>query len=218
MKILVYGVGDLGNLLKDFFYSRGYYVRGYDVDGSKRETEDISEFDVIIVSTPMGEIKNALSHIRSEAKRSALLVDVASVKSISIPLFENSGFDFLSIHPMFGKDSEIALSNIIVVHESGREEERIILNEFVKSGALIIRMDYKEHDRNMSRIQGLTHFLLLAFADLSENLTYGTQIYNSLRKLSARYLDQNWEMCYLIQKNAEKDRNEFVKRIVDLSD
>lgn len=218
MKILIYGVGDLGALLKDFFYSKGYYVKGYDVDQMKRETNSISEFDVIFVCTPMGEIRNALAHIRSEAKKNALLVDVASVKSVSIPEFEKSGFDFLSIHPMFGKDSDMALANIIVIHESGREEEKIILNEFIKSGALITKMNAEEHDKSMAKIQGLTHFLLLAFADLSEGVSYGTQIYNILRKLSARFLAQNWEMCYLIQKNAEKDREEFVSKILALNE
>ncbi|MDI9642517.1 MAG: prephenate dehydratase [Archaeoglobales archaeon] len=218
MKILIYGVGDLGALLKDFFYSKGYYVKGYDVDQRKRETNSISEFDVIFVCTPMGEIRNALAHIRSEAKKNALLVDVASVKGVSIPEFEKSGFDFLSIHPMFGKDSEMALANIIVIHESGKEEEKIILNEFIKSGALINKMNAEEHDKSMAKIQGLTHFLLLAFADLSEGVSYGTQIYNTLRKLSARFLAQNWEMCYLIQKNAEKDREEFVSKILALNE
>lgn len=218
MKILIYGVGDLGTLLKDFFYSKGYYVKGYDVDQMKRETNSISEFDVIFVCTPMGEIRNALAHIRSEAKKNALLVDVASVKSVSISEFERSGFDFLSIHPMFGKDSDMALANIIVIHESGREEEKIILNEFIKSGALITKMNAEEHDKSMAKIQGLTHFLLLAFADLSEGVSYGTQIYNILRKLSARFLAQNWEMCYLIQKNAEKDREEFVSKILALNE
>ncbi|MDI9610526.1 MAG: prephenate dehydratase [Archaeoglobales archaeon] len=218
MKILIYGVGDLGTLLKDFFYSKGYYVKGYDVDQMKRETNSISEFDVIFVCTPMGEIRNALAHIRSEAKKDALLVDVASVKSVSISEFEKSGFDFLSIHPMFGKDSEMALANIIVIHESGKEEEKIILNEFIKSGALITKMNAEEHDKSMAKIQGLTHFLLLAFADLSEGVSYGTQIYNTLRKLSARFLAQNWEMCYLIQKNAEKDREEFVSKILALNE
>lgn len=218
MKILIYGVGEIGTLLKDFFYSKGYYVRGYDIDESKREVNSISEFDVIVVSTPMGEIRNALSHIMSEAKRSALLIDVASVKSVSIPLFERSGFDFLSIHPMFGKDITLPLSTIIVVHESGREEEKIILNEFIKSGAFLRTMSLEEHDRNMAKIQGLTHFLLLCFAELSENIDYGTQIYNVMRKLSARYLSQNWEMCYLIQKNAEKNREDFIKTILALNE
>lgn len=218
MKILIYGVGEIGKLLKDFFYFRGYYVKGYDVEEEKREVSDISDFDVIFVCVPMGEIKNAMSHIRAEAKKGALLVDVASVKSISLPIFERSGFDYLSIHPMFGKDSEIALANVIVVHECGREEERVILEEFVKSGAILTRMNAEEHDKAMARIQGLTHFMLLSFADLYETFPFGTQIYNVLKKISSRLLSQNWEMCYLIQKNAEREREAFVKRVLELNE
>jgi chorismate mutase/prephenate dehydratase len=214
MKILIYGVGDLGSLLRNFFYERGYYTKGYDIDDKKRETNDISEFDLIFVCTPMEEIRTALAHIRAEAKKDALLVDVASVKSISLPLFEKSGFDFLSIHPLFGKDSEFALSSIIVVHESGREEEKTILNEFTKSGVSIIKMSPVEHDEAMKKIQGLTHFLLLSFADFYENTPFATQLYRVLSKLSSRYFSQNWEMCYLIQKNAEKEREEFIKRLI----
>jgi chorismate mutase/prephenate dehydratase len=214
MKILIYGVGDLGSLLRNFFYERGYYTKGYDIDDKKRETNDISEFDLIFVCTPMEEIRTALAHIRAEAKKDALLVDVASVKSISLPLFEKSGFDFLSIHPLFGKDSEFALSSIIVVHESGREEEKTILNEFTKSGVSITKMSPVEHDEAMKKIQGLTHFLLLSFADFYENTPFATQLYRVLSKLSSRYFSQNWEMCYLIQKNAEKEREEFIKRLI----
>lgn len=218
MKILVYGVGELGSLLKDFFYSKGYYVKGYDVEERKRETNSISEFDVIFVSTPMGELRSALAHILGEAKKSALLIDVASVKSVSIPLFERSGFDFLSIHPLFGRDCDLALSTILVVHESGREEEKIILREFVKGGAVLKFISPEEHDRSMAKIQGLTHFLLLCFAELSESSEFGTLLYNAIRKLSARYLSQNWEMSYLILKNAERDREEFVKKISALNE
>ncbi|MEM4292101.1 MAG: prephenate dehydrogenase, partial [Archaeoglobaceae archaeon] len=210
MKILIYGVGELGKLLRDFFYLKGYYVKGYDIEDLKREVSDISDFDVIFVCVPMGEIRNAITHIKAEARRDALLVDVASVKSISLPIFEKSGFDYLSIHPMFGRDSEIALANVVVVHECGRKEERTILDEFVKSGAILTRMSAEEHDKVMAKIQGLTHFLLLSFADLYESLPFGTQIYNVFRKLSSRFLNQNWEMCYLIQKNAEKEREELI--------
>ncbi|MEM4279442.1 MAG: prephenate dehydratase [Archaeoglobaceae archaeon] len=218
MKILIYGVGELGKLLRDFFYLKGYYVKGYDIEDSKREVSDISDFDVIFVCVPMGEIRNAITHIKAEARRDALLVDVASVKSISLPIFEKSGFDYLSIHPMFGRDSEIALANVVVVHECGRKEERTILDEFVKSGAILTRMSAEEHDKAMAKIQGLTHFLLLSFADLYESLPFATQIYNVFRKLSSRFLNQNWEMCYLIQKNAEKEREELIRRIAELSE
>ncbi len=220
MKILIYGVGNMGRLFRDLFYSSGYYVRGYDVDERKRDAEKLSEFDVVFICTPMDALEDSIEHVKRECRKDALLVDISSVKSVSIPLFEKSGFDFLSIHPMFGGDSEIALSNIIVVHESGREEERIILDEFRKCGAVISRLDAEEHDRKMAEIQGIAHFLLVSMADFlkysSDELKYASPIFTVLYKLASRIINQNWEMYYNIQKNAEDVRQGYLAHAAKL--
>jgi len=220
LKILIYGVGNMGELFRDLFYSRGYYVKGYDIDEMKRDTNTVSGFDVIFVCTPMYALEESIKHLMREADPTSLLVDISSVKKDSIPIFEKSGFDFLSIHPMFGGDSEIALSNIIVVHESGREEERAILNEFIKSGAVISKLDVEEHDRKMAEIQGVAHFLLVSMADFlrykKDELRYASPIFTVLYKLASRIINQNWEMYYRIQKNAEDVRQQFLERALKL--
>jgi len=220
MKILIYGVGNMGRLFKEFFYSRGYYVKGYDVVEDRRDVDEISDFDVIFVCTPMEKIEEAIKHIKGEANTDSLLVDISSVKGTSVSLFKNSGFDFLSIHPMLGGDSEIALSNIIVVHESGREEERVILNEFKKSGAIISKLGVEEHDRKMAEIQGMAHFMLISMANFlkcnKEELKYASPIFTVLYKLSSRIINQNWEMYYTIQKNAEDVRAKFLEDALKL--
>lgn len=222
MKILIYGVGNMGKLFKDLFYGRGYYVKGYDIDQMKRDTDRISGFDVIFVCTPIYALEDALEHIRKEASKNALLVDISSVKKPVIPLFEKSGFDFLSIHPMLGGDSEIALSNIIVVRESGREEEKAILDEFRRCGAVISKLDVEEHDRKMAEIQGIAHFMLVSIAEFlrysKDELKYASPIFTVLYKLASRIINQDWEMYYQIQKNAEKIREKFLDRAIELSE
>ncbi|AAB91005.1 prephenate dehydratase [Archaeoglobus fulgidus] len=220
VKILIYGVGNMGKLFRDIFYGKGYYVRGYDIDQMKRDTNSISGFDVIFVCTPMYALEEALEHIKREAKKEALLVDVSSVKKVSVPLFEESGFDFLSIHPMLGGDSEISLSNVIVVRESGREEEKVILEELRKCGAVLSRLDVEEHDRKMAEIQGIAHFALVSMADFlrygKEELKYASPIFTVLYKLASRIINQNWEMYFQIQKNAEDVREEYLRRAMEL--
>jgi chorismate mutase/prephenate dehydratase len=220
VKILIYGVGNMGKLFRDIFYGKGYYVRGYDIDQMKRDTNSISGFDVIFVCTPMYALEEVLEHIKREAKKEALLVDVSSVKKVSVPLFEESGFDFLSIHPMLGGDSEISLSNVIVVRESGREEEKVILEELRKCGAVLSRLDVEEHDRKMAEIQGIAHFALVSMADFlrygKEELKYASPIFTVLYKLASRIINQNWEMYFQIQKNAEDVREEYLRRAMEL--
>ncbi len=220
MKILIYGVGNMGKLFRDLFYNSGYYVRSYDIDERKRDAERLSEFDVVFICTPMDALEDSIEHVKRECRKDALLIDISSVKSVSIPLFEKSGFDFLSIHPMFGGDSEFALSNIIVVHESGRKEEKIILDEFRKCGAVISRLDAEEHDRKMAEIQGISHFLLVSMADFlkysSDELKYASPIFTVLYKLASRIINQNWEMYYNIQKNAEDVRQRYLAHAAKL--
>ncbi|WP_202319856.1 prephenate dehydratase [Archaeoglobus neptunius] len=210
----------MGKLFKDLFYSRGYFVRGYDIDEMRRDTNSLSGFDVIFVCTPMYALEESIEHIKKEASAHTLLVDISSVKKLSIPIFKRSGFDFLSIHPMFGGDSEIALSNIIVVHESGRKEEKTILEEFKKHGAVISRLGIEEHDRKMAEIQGIAHFLLVSMADYlrygKDELKFASPIFTVLYKLASRIINQNWEMYYQIQKNAEEIREKFLKRSYEL--
>ncbi len=219
MKILIYGLGGMGRLFKDFFYSRGYYVKGYDVVKDKCEIDEdqISEFDVVFVCVPMDELKNALKHIASKALN-PLLVDIASVKSVSIPIFESYGFDFLSIHPMFGSDAEIGLSRIVVVKESGRDEERIILDEFKRSGMIICRLKANEHDKSVTEIQAISHFLLISMANFLriKEPEYSTPIFSVLYKLASRILNQDWKLYYSIQRISESVREKFVKSVLEL--
>ncbi len=221
MKILIYGVGGMGRFFKDFFYSRGYYVKGYDIVKERSDVEfnEIVDFNVVFLCVPMNEMENVikrLMELKSENEGfNPLLIDISSIKDPFLKLLDNSGFDYLSIHPMFGPDSEIGLSNIILVVESGRKEEETILEEFKKAGAILSKIDRDEHDKKMAEIQGVIHFALVSIANFlnvkREDLVYTSPIFCVLYKLACRILNQDWKMYYYIQKNAEKVREKFLK-------
>ncbi len=219
-RMLVYGAGRMGKFFRDFFFSRGYNVRCYDVIPERRDTESI-EGDVVWLCVPMQCIPQAVGDIaRRNAK--ALVVDIASIKSFSIPHLESSGLDYMSIHPMFGPDSEIGLSNIIVVKKSGRKEEEVILEEFRKAGAILSKLTPEEHDAKMAEIQGLSHFLLVGMAYFLKNrfsredLKFASPIFATLYKLASRIVNQDWTMYWHIQRNAEVLREDFVRSLEEL--
>ncbi|WP_456477586.1 prephenate dehydratase [Geoglobus ahangari] len=223
MRILIYGMGGMGGIFHRFFENRGYFVKGYDLNPDRSEVSygEIDGFDVIFLCVPMDEIENALEDI-ARKNRSALIVDISTLKNLAIPHLERLGFDYLSIHPMFGPDSEIGLSNIIVVHESGREEERVILEEFRRAGAIISHISVEEHDRKMAEIQGTAHFLLFLFAltlrgRFGKAYHYGSPIFLVMHKLASRIINQDWRLYYHIQKNAEELRKEILEnaRVLD---
>lgn len=225
MKILIFGVGGMGSYFKEFFKVRGYEVSGYDVVEEKRdvELEDIQEFDVIFVCVPMDDVKSALEDIKRFANPNALLVDISTIKSDILPLFDECGFDYMSIHPMFGPKSDIGLSNIIVVHRSGRKEEEVILEEFKRAGALISYLPREKHDEIMAEIQGLSHFMLLSIADYmrekgKDYLKYASPIFCVIYKLASRIISQDWRMYFRIQKNAQDVRDRFLKHLTELNE
>lgn len=225
MKVLIYGMGGMGQFFKNFFMSRGYLTSGYDIVEERREVnlEDIPKYDVIFLCVPMDSVAESIDTIGKYAKN-PLLVDISSIKENVLHHLDESGFDYLSIHPMFGPDSEIGLSNIIIVEKSERDEEKVILEEFRKAGAVLSYLPREEHDRKMAEIQGIAHFILLSMANFlngrfgKEDLVYASPIFSVLYKLSSRILNQDWKMYYLIQKNAETLRKEYLNETARLEE
>jgi len=210
MRILIYGMGGMGKIFREFFEMRGYYVRGYDINKHLSEIEDfeIKNFDVIFLCVPMDCIEESLKKI-ARIQKDALIVDIATIKSTSIPALEKYGFDYLSIHPMFGPESEIGLSNIIIISQSNRKEELKIIDEFRKAGAIISYLPYEDHDRRMAEIQGTAHFLLLLFAfslkdKFKDRYDIASPIFLVMHKLASRILNQDWKMYWHIQKTLKK--------------
>jgi len=222
MRLLIFGYGGMGKLFRDFFESRGYKVSSYDIDKRKSDADlsEIENFDVIFLCVPMDSIEEAVNEIAKRTKK-PLVVDISTLKSYSIPHLRKAGLDFLSIHPMFGPDSEIGLSNIIIVERSGREEEEIILNEFKKAGAVLSQIDPEFHDKKMAEIQGVAHFLLILFAyylrdKFKDEFNYASPIFLVMHKLASRILNQDWRLYYFIQKNAEELRRELIEHAREL--
>lgn len=225
MKILIYGMGNMGSFFYNFFLNRGYKVDGYDVVQEKSgvNREDTGDYDVIFLCVPMDKVQESLETIKQK-DTTPLVVDIASIKQQVISHLDDSGLDYVSIHPMFGPGSEIGLSNIIVVRESGRKEEEIILNEFKRAGAVLSGLPKNDHDRKMAEIQGIAHFILLGMANFlnerfsKDELVYASPIFSVLYKLTSRILNQDWKMYYLIQQNAQELRKEFLEKTEELEE
>ena len=224
MKLLIFGMGGMGRLFHRFFSERGYYVRGYDIQPEKSQVslDKIPEFDVIFLCTPMNRLQDAIDTLREVFRNSdarPLLVDISSIKKDSVPLLMASGFQFLSIHPMFGPDADLGMSYIAIVRKSGREEERAILQEFERAGAILRETTPEKHDEVVAGIQGLTHFILMAFSSFlagrKDDIEFTTPVASLMIKLASRVLHQDWRLYFDIQKNAAETRREFLRGLED---
>lgn len=144
-------------------------------------------------------------------------MDIASVKKPFVKIYESSGFEWMSIHPMFGPDSEIGLSNVIVVRLPKDERAVRIVEEFRKSGAIVSFLSLEEHDEEMAKIQSTSHFLLLTLSYYlrewfnEEKLKILSPISLTLIKLASRIINQDWKMYEYILENGREVRKEIIK-------
>ncbi len=225
MKICIYGLGGMGKVFKDFFQRRGYLVKGFDVKPEKREVEleRLNEFDVIFLCVPMEEIAKSLETIRNYTK-DALIVDISSVKRPFLEIFERVGMKWMSIHPMFGPDSEVGFSSVIVTNFPDDVRAKKIIDEFKSAGVIVSFATPEEHDEMMAKIQGVTHFLLLGLASYlkdwltEDRMRLATPIFATIVSLSSRILNQDWRLYKLIFENGAREREMFVEHLRNLNE
>ena len=231
----IYGFGAFGKLmhsvLKDHFKAIVFARRKIEdkavLQVSKEEI--LKNSDYLIFAIPvqfLEEVFEGLSKIG--VPESLRLIDVSSVKAYPTDLMKKyfSQNPLLGTHPIFGpqslalyglKGSKIVLSNI-----SFEKEEYEKLKNFLekKLGLITLEMSAKEHDRQMAYVQGITHFLGRAVANMDiEDFKTATTPYKHLLEIKNILEDDSWELFETIQNynpEAMKIRLKLMKELDNL--
>ncbi len=156
----------------------------------------------------------------------------------------------LGAHPLFGPGASAVLNKNVVVTPTSNEESvlaRKISAFLEEKGARVSIMSPEEHDRMMSLILGLSHFIALVTADtllgsgtLHPMEAAGSSTYKVLLTLVESVLSEDPELYASIQMSlpnvgeyeaaflkktrewtelvARKDRGEFAKRMQSLKE
>ncbi len=203
MKILIYGYGRMGRtfhkILNDNYIK--IYSRGEESEVSER---DFDKFDVTILCVP----ESAYSEVLEKLPKGILVVDISSTKKSTLPLLRKSGHKYLSIHPLFGENIYPYFSDVVYI-ESNSEKAREFLKILENAGMRIVSGE--EHEKEMAKIQGVTHFTLLALYEYLKNTRYRTALVNALIPLCLRLKSQNPEIMLKIQELAEEERERFLE-------
>lgn len=183
----------------------------------KRDTnpEKVNDCDIVIFATPWNGLETAIKTIRSHVKSDALIMDVMSVKQKPLALLKKyfKKHEILGTHPIFGPQSgknglkglPIVLCNISFTKKHYTYTKQF-LEKILKLH--IIEQTPKQHDADMSRVQGLTHFIGRALVNLNiqSHLT-NTKSYEHLLELKQILSHDSWELFATIQNtNPEAKR------------
>ena len=227
-KVLVIGgCGNMGRWLCNFFEIMGYSVKAFDdnVDDqfpfqlAASLTDGLEWSDIIILATPMQISRDYLQKFIQE-RTTKLIIELGSLKSPLLDTIKkaiNNSIRLVSIHPMFGPETDFLSGKNIIICDTGGDasDTKLVTDIFKLTSASVIEVPLKDHDRYMSFILGSAHLLNLMYASVLESsginldtLTSfaGTTFSDQIRVSRAVTLE-NQDLYFDIQvENSETER------------
>ena len=165
MRICLLGVGKMGSWLA-MQLKDGHQLAVMDIDPGKCQAisgcEVITDQNQIDAFNPQAlincvSLQNTIPVYRSVVPhlgRECLLCDVASIKGDLPEFYRQSGFRFVSLHPMFGPTfaniRDLQNENTVIISESDPEGKELFRELFKKLGVNIFEYSFDEHDRMMA--------------------------------------------------------------------
>jgi prephenate dehydrogenase len=140
----------------------------------------ISGADLVVLCTPVAQMRPLAEQMASHLKRDAIVTDVGSVKERVVrdlePAIASAGASFIGSHPMAGSEktgvtearSDLFVNAICVVTpgRSSEPEQIAQLEEFWTAvGGIPMRLSPGLHDELVSRSSHLPHILAAMLAD-----------------------------------------------------
>jgi len=139
----------------------------------KNINNEINDFDLVIISTPMSQYKNVIQKLNKSLKTSCLITDVSSTKQNIIKLknkFLNKKLTWISSHPIAGSEvsgPEHGNKNLfinkwcVIIKEKKQNLKKInLLRKFwIKIGTKVVLMDSINHDKIFSITSHLPHLI-----------------------------------------------------------
>jgi len=193
----------------------------------KTPAEKITPCDVVIFSVSWNGLAAVIDRLKPHIKSDAVIIDVMSVKQKPLALLKKhfKGHEILGTHPIFGPQSGkngLTGQPIVLCNVSFTAKRYAAVKRFLKQklNLKVIEQTAKEHDSDMAKVQGLTHFIGRAIVqmDIKSHLT-NTKSYEQLLELKDLLAEDSWELFQTIQNTnpeAVKTRKQFTKAIADL--
>lgn len=174
-------------------------------------SEAVNGADMIGISVPIDNFEQVCKDLQPFITAEQTVVDVTSVKSVPVGMMQKYlGTDkILGTHPIFGPGAKGLRHQNFVLTPTNDSESAIagkIKDYLEQHGASVSVMTPLEHDRMMSVILGLSHFIaivsadtLLNFSNLKRMAEIGGPTYKVLLTLAESVLTEDPELYASLQ-------------------
>ena len=179
MKILILGAGKMGSFFTDLL-SFDHEVAVLEKDPKRmrfiynalrlQNVEEVAEFqpELVINCVTLSYTIEAFKAVIPYLPSNCILSDIASVKTQLKEFYEESGFRYVSTHPMFGPTfanlGQLEKENTIIISE-GAHLGKIFFKDFYANLRLpICEYTFEEHDQVVAYSLGIPFASTMVFA------------------------------------------------------
>ena len=184
MKILILGAGKMGLFFTDLL-SFDHEVAVLEKNPSRMRfiynairmqmPVEIKEFDpdIVINCVTLNYTIDAFQQVLPYLKPNCIISDVASVKNNLKEFYAESGFPYVSTHPMFGPTfaslSNLAEENTIIISEGDHLGKIFFKDLYSKLKLRIFEYTFEEHDKTVAYSLGIPFASTLVFTATMEH-------------------------------------------------
>ncbi|MDH4225883.1 MAG: prephenate dehydrogenase/arogenate dehydrogenase family protein, partial [Deltaproteobacteria bacterium] len=179
------GTGKMGMMFKRLFEADGQTVLVAGRSTSLTFEELARRSDVVIVSVPISHTGEVIQRIAPLLNPDQLFSDFTSIKSAPVAAMLKSAAQVVGCHPIFGPMGQPEGQNVVLCPARPGDLAPWYREFFTRHGMRVHEMTPAEHDEAMGVIQGLTHFINIAFAKTLE--TRGVDLQRILNVCSPVY-------------------------------
>ncbi len=189
--------------------------------------EETAGCDIVVFAVPLESLADVAKAAEPHLRPGALVLDVTSVKMRPAEILAAlpARVDALCTHPLFGPQSgkdgiaglRVALCPIRIA--DGRfDRVRRFLSDGL--GLVCLTTTPEQHDREMARVQAMTHFMSRAFRKIDlQPSPMATTAYDKLREFSDIVQADSWDLFLTIQNGnpfAEEMRQSFLNELLEV--
>ena len=165
MRILILGAGKMGSFFTDVL-SFDHELAVYDINPQRlrfmyncyrfTSVEEISEFkpELVINAATVKYTLDAFKQVVPYLTKDCILSDISSVKTGLKEFYEESGFRYVSTHPMFGPTfanlDQLSSENAIIIKEGDCLGRVFFKDLYQQLGLNIFEYTFSEHDETVA--------------------------------------------------------------------
>ncbi len=197
---IIGGSGKMGQMFKKAWDAQGLQCLISDETDLKAEQQILSQCDLVVISVPIDVSLKVLKRISASLHPGQILTDFTSIKSEIVPAMLKTKAEVISCHPMFGPTSDMRGQNIILLPTVGSKRLPQLKRLFSNLGLNVeIIKKWQDHDRLMSYIQALMHFVHIVFAsavehsgfDIEELMAVASPVYRANFAFACRIISRD---------------------------